>query len=137
MKFSRMFSHAKFIKQVKDKAQDDDLDIQSAVKEVAKDIMVGYLIYYGFWMLIVIAGLAALSFSHVLGGPYVIAQILLFLVIGTLVIAGGGLWFLYHKAREGFDEFKNKYGSNSFNPDFHKEVDEHVREAEVVDEDDK
>jgi low temperature requirement protein LtrA len=65
--------------------------------------------------------LSILSFTDLLGGPFLLAQILLFLFGGTVVLMVIALWWLWSKIKHKLSEMQG----------MHKADD--VREATVVD----
>lgn len=72
----------KLIGWLRKRTQGEKKDVRSALKSIAY----AYGFYYGGWLVLVLAGLAVLSFTSWLGGPHVVAQVLFFLIAGTATI---------------------------------------------------
>lgn len=123
MRFQKIFSQTAFIKRAKSKARKNDWNLITASREVAKEITFGYIIYYGIGLLLVIGVLSILSFTDLLGGPFVLAQVVLFLVVGTLILAVVGVWWLWRRIK---NRIKKLHRSTS-----HSE-DSKIREGTVV-----
>ncbi len=77
------------------------------VWSVFKGVMYAYGLYYGSWLVVVLGGLAILSFTSWLGGPYVVAQVIFFLVAGTLAIILLNLFVFYRTLKGKWDDLQN------------------------------
>jgi hypothetical protein len=105
MKYCKLFTAGAFFKQAKSRAQKNDWNLKKATRELAKDVVLGYLLYYGLLLGLLLIILSILSFSSLLGGPYLLAQILLFLVAGTTTILFISICWLWQKIQVKIDEF--------------------------------
>jgi hypothetical protein len=94
----------KLITWLRDTSQGKNTDPWSALKAVGY----AYGFYYGGWVAILIAFLMVLSFTSWLGGPYVAAQVIFFLIVGTAVLL---LVSLYNFWRT----LKDKWGNSDTN----------------------
>lgn len=100
MKFKNIFTTKTFIARVKQKAKEEGWHPIRAARELAKETALGYAIYYGVMLLFSVGLLAILSFTELLGGPFVFAQILLFLLVGTILLVGLVIWWLWRRIKE-------------------------------------
>lgn len=123
MKFKNIFTTKTFIARVKQKAKEEGWHPIRAARELAKETALGYAIYYGTMLLFSVGLLAVLSFMELLGGPFVFAQVLLFLLVGTLLLAGFGIWWVWRRIKQRVSGL----GST-----FHRRHKSDVREGEVV-----
>jgi membrane protein implicated in regulation of membrane protease activity len=123
----------KLIGWLKKRAQGDSEDVVS----VFKSISYAYGLYYGGWLLLVLAVLAILSFTSWLGGPFTAAQVIFFLIVGTVTIILLNLYVFWRT-------IKGKWESR--NPDDYREArdvtettskDDAVREAHVIESSEK
>lgn len=96
----------KFIGWIQKQTKGQDKNIRSALKSIAY----AYGFYYGGWFLLVLGGLAVLSFTSWLGGPFVAAQVIFFLIVGTLTVVLLNLFWLYRAVKGGIDAFKQDNG---------------------------
>ena len=80
----------------------------SSIKEAFKALMYAYALYYGGWLMLVLAGLAVLSFTSWLGGPYVAAQVIFFLIAGTVSIIALNIFWLWRAIKNGVSNFGTK-----------------------------
>lgn len=100
MKFKNIFTTKTFIARVKQKAKEEGWHPVRAARELAKETALGYAIYYGVMLLFSAGLLAVLSFTDLLGGPFVFAQVLLFLLVGTILLAGFGIWWVWRRIKD-------------------------------------
>lgn len=107
MKIRNIFSLASVIKEIKKRSTDSKKNPEATLKELAKDWLSGYALYYGLWTVFIIGLLSLFAFSSFLGGPFVLAQIILFLLVGSVLILTAVLFWLWHKAKDKVDELKN------------------------------
>lgn len=121
MRFTYLNTTKKFIHRTKERAAEDDTSFTTAARDEVKGMLCGYVIYYAVVLLSVLGLLSILSFTDLLGGPFLAAQILLFLFAGTVVITLGSLWWLWLKIRHKLNEMQNHDSREDF------------REATVVD----
>ena len=125
MKTSHIFSKKAFVDRAKEKAKEKDYHLIDAGKELAKEVVFAYVLYYGLWLAAILAFLGILSFTEILGGPFVVAQIIFFLVAGSFVLAVVSLWQLWRVIKQELRKL-NPLAGKSDNAD-------DVHEAQVVD----
>jgi hypothetical protein len=121
MRLSYFQTTKQFIDRTKERAAADDSSFTAAARQEVKDMVYGYMIYYAALVLLILGMLSILSFTDLLGGPFLLAQILLFLFGGTVVLMVIALWWLWSKIKHKLSEMQG----------MHKADD--VREATVVD----
>jgi hypothetical protein len=118
----------KLLDWLKKRAQGDSEDVMSVFRSIAY----AYGLYYGGWLLLVLAVLAILSFTSWLGGPFTAAQVIFFLIAGTTAIILLNLYMFWRT-------IKDKWGSrNSKNVrearDVTDEDDDNIREGHIIEE---
>jgi len=79
-----------------------------SIKGTFKSVVYGYALYYGSWLVLVLAGLAVLSFTSWLGGPYTAAQVIFFLIAGTVSIIGINIFWLWRAIKSGARDLRKK-----------------------------
>lgn len=132
MKFRNIFTTKTFVARVKQKAKQEGWHPVRAARELAKDAALGYAIYYGVMLLFSIGLLAVLSFTDLIGGPFVVAQVLFFLLVGTLLVAGLSGWWIWRKIKKRVRNF-----SDQLNPRHRADVHEgSVIEGQITKNDD-
>ncbi len=132
MKIFKIFNRGRVLKRIKNRLQkqQNGEGPEKIVKDIAKDWLTGYAIYYGLWMLLIIAFLCVLSFTSWLGGPYVVAQIILFLFVGSILLLAGSLLWLWRKAKKEVDNLKKRHERRKARDA--KTTDSDIRNAEVI-----
>ncbi|MEX2515051.1 MAG: hypothetical protein WD335_02910 [Candidatus Paceibacterota bacterium] len=122
MKFSSIFTTKDFIHQARKQATSEDSNLLQASRKLLKEKLIAYSLYYGFWTLSVIGLLAVLSFTDLWGGPFLAAQIILFLVGGTIILLAAVAWWLWSEIKKKLKNFE----TNNHRP-------KDIKEATVVD----
>lgn len=107
MRYRNIFTTAAFIKRARRKAKEEDGDLLAASRKLLKEVLIGYALYYGFFLVLTVGILAVFGFTNLLGGPFVLAQVILFLLVGTLIIAAFGLWWLWSKIKQKIQSTDN------------------------------
>lgn len=100
MQFKNIFTTRSFVERAKQKAQEEGWHPLRASRELMKETALKYALYYGAYVGLLIILLVLLSFTEVLRGPFVLAQIILFLVVGTILLAAIGIWWLWRKIKQ-------------------------------------
>ena len=93
----------------------------------------GYALYYGSWLVLVLAGLAVLSFTTWLGGPYVAAQVIFFLIAGTVSIVAVNIFWLWRAIKNGVSNFDTKSSDEIRDVSATDKAGSEVHEIEVTD----
>jgi hypothetical protein len=92
----------------------------------------GYALYYGSWLVLVLAGLAILSFTSWLGGPYVAAQVIFFLVVGTLGIVAFNLFVFWRTLKGKWESGKEQNQYRNARDITDKDTDNNIKEGHVI-----
>jgi len=121
MRFTYFQTTKQFIDRAKKRATADDSSFIAAARQEVKEIVYGYMIYYAVFMFLIFGMLSILAFTDLLGGPFLLAQILLFLFGGTVVLLLISLWWLWSKIRRKISEMQDDHKADG------------IREATVVD----
>lgn len=128
MKFIHIFTTQSFVARVKRKAKEEGWHPVRAARELAKEVMLGYAIYYGFALLLTIGILVILSFTDLLGGPFVLAQVVLFLLVGTVLLASAGIWWLWWQIKKRVKNIGNTFHHRSGSTHEGEVIDGHIAE---------
>lgn len=105
----KLFSQGSFIQRVKERAAQKDESLLAAGRQVAKGIALGYLLYYALLILVIIGLLAVIGFTDLLGGPFVVAQVILFLLVGTLLLLIAGLLWIWQRVKKTLSRLDKTY----------------------------
>jgi membrane protein implicated in regulation of membrane protease activity len=113
---------------LKKRAQGDSEDVVSVFKSIAY----AYGLYYGGWLLLVLAVLAILSFTSWLGGPFTAAQVIFFLIAGTAAIILVNLYVFWRTIK---DKWKSR-NSDDYREarDITDEDEGDIREGHIIEE---
>jgi hypothetical protein len=107
-----------------------------SLKDAFKGVVYGYALYYGSWLVLVLAGLAVLSFTSWLGGPYVAAQVIFFLIAGTVSIVAINIFWLWRAIKNGVSNFGTKSSDEIRDVSATDKADSEVHKIEVTDKSD-
>ena len=114
---------------LKKRAQGDSEDVVSVFKSIAY----AYGLYYGGWLLLVLAVLAILSFTSWLGGPFTAAQVILFLIAGTAAIILLNLYVFWRTIKDKWDSRNSKNVREARDVTDHSDED-NIREGRIIEE---
>jgi hypothetical protein len=117
-----------FLRWVKEKKSGES----DSIKDAFKGVVYGYALYYGSWLVLVLAGLAILSFTSWLGGPYVAAQVIFFLVVGTVSIIALNIFWLWRTLKGKWESGKGQNQYRNARDITDKDTDDNIREGHVI-----
>jgi len=118
----------KLLRWVKEKKSNDN----NSIKEAFKGVVYGYALYYSSWFLLVLAGLAVLSFTSWLGGPYVAAQVIFFLVAGTVSIIALNIFWLWRTLKGTWESGRDQNQYRNARDITDEDTDDNIREGHVI-----
>jgi hypothetical protein len=103
-----------------------------SIKNAFKGVVYGYALYYGSWLVLVLAGLAVLSFTTWLGGPYTAAQVVFFLIAGTVSIIALNIFWLWQTLKGKWDSGRDQNQYRNARDITDKDTGDNIREGHVI-----